>query len=281
MRTVKNVFIDIFRMMSSNLIILIAGLLNTLVIPIILSKSEYGYFRMFYLFLNYVSFLHLGFLDGFLLRNSGISETVLNKNKIKYRSLVQFISIFEFFISLVFIFFSLLSPIEYKFKLILIFIGIYNFFFNLATYYQFMSRVTLNFKRVTIINSIQYLIIIAMICLSLIAHLAGYNFNYLYYFIMMVMSAAVSYYIYMIDYHDFTFGSLNGISDNLKEIKKTFCTGISSMLGFQSYNILLNMDNLFISLLFRSSIYADYSLAYSMVTIIISIITAQIGRAHV
>lgn len=277
MKVVKNVFINVFRMMSSNIIILIAGLLNTLVIPIVLSKSDYGYFRTFYLYLNYVAFLHLGFLDGFLLRNAGASEMFLNKNKQKYKSLVQFITIFEFLISFVFIFITFLAPMEYKVKIILIFLGIYNFYFNLSTYYQFMSRVTLNFKRVTTINAVQYFIIIVLILISWLFDFLGYKVNYLYYFVMMVLAAAVSYYIYVYEYKDFTFGKIDSIKNNFYEIKKTFYTGFSSMLGFQSYNILLNMDNLFTSLLFRSSVYADYSLAYSMVTIVISIITAPSG----
>lgn len=277
MKVVKNVFINVFRMMSSNVIILIAGLLNTLVIPIVLSKSDYGYFRTFYLYLNYVAFLHLGFLDGFLLRNAGASEMFLNKNKQKYKSLVQFITIFEFVISFVFIFITFIAPLEYRVKIILVFLGIYNFYFNLSTYYQFMSRVTLNFKRVTTINAIQYFIIIVLILISWFFDFLGYKVNYLYYFIMMVLAAAVSYYIYVYKYRDFTFGKISSIKNYFFDIKNTFYTGFSSMLGFQSYNILLNMDNLFTSLLFRSSVYADYSLAYSMVTIVISIITAPSG----
>ena len=50
---------------------LIFGLVQSLIIPKYLSTADYGYWQLFLLYMTYVGILHLGFLDGILVRWAG------------------------------------------------------------------------------------------------------------------------------------------------------------------------------------------------------------------
>ena len=55
----------------SNIVVLIGGIVTGFLVPLVLGVNEYGYFKIYTLYLTYTSLLHFGFVDGLLLINAG------------------------------------------------------------------------------------------------------------------------------------------------------------------------------------------------------------------
>ena len=62
---------DVLIFSFGQVVLLIFGLIQSLIIPKYLSTDDYGYWQLFLLCTTYVGILHLGFLDGILVRWAG------------------------------------------------------------------------------------------------------------------------------------------------------------------------------------------------------------------
>ena len=60
-------------------VLLIFGFIQSLIIPKYLSTTDYGYWQLFLLYTTYIGILHLGFLDGILVRWAGKDFEVLRE----------------------------------------------------------------------------------------------------------------------------------------------------------------------------------------------------------
>ena len=57
----------------SNIIKLISSILIAFVIPNLLGLTNYGYYKVFVLYLTYIGLFHFGFIDGIYLKFGGLS----------------------------------------------------------------------------------------------------------------------------------------------------------------------------------------------------------------
>ena len=58
---------DFIVILISNVTILLSNIATGLIIPKLLGVNNYGYYKIFTLYLGYAPLLHLGFVDGILL----------------------------------------------------------------------------------------------------------------------------------------------------------------------------------------------------------------------
>ena len=70
-------------------LLLLFGFIQVLIIPKYLSVQGYGYWQLFMLYASYVGILHLGFIDGILVRWAGKSlDEVGGEIKVAFRFLL-------------------------------------------------------------------------------------------------------------------------------------------------------------------------------------------------
>ena len=264
----KNLFIVVF----SRIISLMSSVAVGFLLPKILSITDYGLYKTFTLYAVYTALLHLGFVDGILLKLSGKEYEALDPAKM--RTLTRFFILFETAISAIILLVgSAMASGEYLF--IVIMLAINMVFVNVTTYYQFVSQAVQRFREYSAKN-----IVIALVKVLFVFILLALNSNGI---------TAVSYRVYLIGlnildlsvmawyvtlYREITFGSGVSIQSLKKEIASIFRSGILLTLAYQVSHLILALDRQFVSLLFSTEEFAVYSFAYNIVSMISTLVSS-------
>lgn len=97
----------IFKVFSANFLQLISSLIVGFFVPAILEIEAYASLKTYSLYVSYVGFLHLGFIDGMYIKYGGKNLREIDKNVLKgeHFSLI----IFQLIISAFFIFLGIIK----------------------------------------------------------------------------------------------------------------------------------------------------------------------------
>lgn len=266
-------FRNLITIMFSNGVLLVSQVLVGIVLPKILTISDFGNYRIFMLYCSYASLLHFGFVDGVLVKYGGINVNSLSKNKLS--QLFSFFFFLEFFISLTIIIVSVFF-FRGKYQLIFFAVGTYTIIFNFVTAFQFLSQALMNFGIVARMNSV--LAILNIINIGLPFLLLNFHvmrkFMYYNYILLYLCSYIIILFIYV--YH-FIF-KIKLIHFTLKckrsDVIEIFKIGLPITIASQIANITLNLDNQFVSLFFSTNEFAIYSFSYNLISLTISIVLA-------
>jgi len=88
---------NIFRVLISNGIVALVGLISSLLLPNLLSIDDYAEYQTFILYIGYVALFHLGFPNGLSIKYAGKSFRSIEKRQLKgeMRLLLIIISAFS------------------------------------------------------------------------------------------------------------------------------------------------------------------------------------------
>lgn len=263
MRSVKR---DIIGVAMSRGLSLLAGIVTGLLLPKLLQLTDYGYVKIFTLYLTYTALLHVGFVDGILLRFAGQAYDALEREKL--RAYTAFFALFQVAVGCALSAAGwLFSDPAYRF--ILQMLGVNMVLVNLTTYYQFLSQATQRFSEYAAKN------LIAAVCKALyvLMLLALQNYGLLgisWRLYLMGLNAidAVMLLWYVWIYREITFGPRAKMRDCADEIRALFRQGILLTLAYQASHLVLILDRQFVSVLYSTDTYAVYSFAYNLVMMI-------------
>lgn len=251
----------------SNIIKLVSSILIAFVIPNILGLTNYGYYKIFILYLTYIGLFHFGFIDGIYLKYGGLEYDQLDKKS--FRSYFRFLLYLELLISIVGIIITvLLVDGEKKIIFLLLFLNLIAI--NLTTYYQFISQITSRFKEYStrlIVLSITNILIVALM----------YFMNISDYRIYIGLIVFVNYLLliwYMYTYRDITFGRNGRIKHLKKDIICFFITGVPLLLANLAATFVITVDKQIVEILFPVEVFGVYSFAYSMLSMITVVVSA-------
>lgn len=263
---------DLVMVILSNIIVLLSSILTGFIIPKLLGITEYGYYKIFSLYLGYVGLLHFGFVDGILLCFAGKEYSELDKKK--FRRYTVFFFEFQLSIAVIIIVFGLFFlPVTYKYMFFLL--GIDVICVNLTTYYQFISQSTMRFKELSTIKTLLAIgKIILVLLLLYIKHIYNYIVDANIYITGLVVIDAVLLLWYIITYKEITFGEKNTLRQCLNEIKGFFINGIILTLSYQTAQIIFLLDRQFVSAFFDTDSYSVYSFAYSLIAMVTTVVSA-------
>lgn len=270
----KNIIKSVIDLMISNILLLSISVLSSFITPVILGHEGYGYYRIFTLYISYVPLLHLGFIDGVLIRNAGRKYNSMSLKK--FRTYSKFIISLELIISLIIVLVSFFINLNFIEREIYIAIAVYSFLFNSVTYFQFFSKCILKFKQLALVTRMQsfinlFFLILAFILFKL--YIAKVDVSY-YLFYMNVTLLIILIY-YLVIYKKIVFGKSKSIIKEKNNILVFFKIGFSLMISYQITLLLINADNQFISVFFNISQYANYAFAYSLGSILVSVFGAM------
>lgn len=274
----RRVLYSIIIVMISNMLKLFSGIFVGFIIPKIMGGNNYGYYKTYTLYLNYIGIFNLGFIDGIYLIYAGKNYNELDKRS--FRLYTRFLSIMEFFISLVICLSSLIF-INTEYCFLLFFTGLTLLGNNITYHYQFISQVTGRFKELSIRTSlIAILQIIAVgILFVLYKNSVFVELNYKVYIIIYTVIIELMTVWYVITYRDITFGSCNSLKDEKKNILLFFKVGFPLLVANVTANLLLSFDRQFVNILvslghYQMSDYGVYAFAYNMLSLITTVIAA-------
>lgn len=268
-KTVK----DFSMVLSSNLLVLLSNVLTGLVIPRLLGVTNYGYYRIFTLYLGYTALLHFGFVDGILLFHAGEDYSTINKYK--FRRNTQFFAKTQIIVSLLIILVSIVI-FEGIYKFIFLMIGVDSFVTNMTSYYQYVSQCTMRFKELSarkVYQAVLRIFITVLFFLFYWCGLIGSLSAYVYISCLVAINAILLIW-YISTYREITFGKGEKLHDNFGEIINYYKLGIVLTIAFQVANLIFNLDRQFVSILYDTETYAVYSFAYSLISMATTVIGA-------
>lgn len=261
-RTIKN----IVGVTLSNLCILVSGVFVSFIIPKVLGVLQYGYYKTFTLYANYIGILTFGISEGLYLKYSGTKYQDLNKEKIRTISLIFFA--FEIIAAIFILFLAFFLTNENR--IIFIFLSIYMLEMNLTTYYQYIAQMTLRFKDYSFRNIIRAsLTILSCLIMVLIYFNNGKNsVSFIYYLYFTVGISTVLLLIYIFKFKDITFGKHENIASVKEDLLIFFKIGFPFLIANLCSTLILNIDRQFVLYLFETETYSIYAFAYNMISLI-------------
>ena len=274
MKSTSNSFIkDSISIISSNIFLLLSGVLNGIILPKIMGVTQYGYYKVFSLYAGYIALLHFGFVDGMLLKYGGMDSSKINIKML--RSITRFFIGLQFFVSFI-IFIISISFLKNIYRYIFCALSFFIIIYNLQIYFQYFSQAIMNFKLISKINILQSLLVSSIIVVNWIFFINNKIVKlYAMHYIALYESVfAIVLIIFLRVYRRLWLGEVYSYHKIACEIKELFVIGMPVMLSSQIASIILNLDNQIISIFFSPRVFGIYSFAYSLMMVITTVVSA-------
>lgn len=135
---------SIMQVLSANMFVTIIGILQTFLLPLILSPLEYGYWSLYLLYVSYAGFILFGFCDGFYLKHGGITYKNLDKQLFSFFHLV--LLIYLIIVLLVWELIIMINISDDRQRNVLLLIGVGGFLLALRSYFVLLNQAMARFK---------------------------------------------------------------------------------------------------------------------------------------
>lgn len=264
----RNLFVVLF----SRIISLLSSVAVGFLLPKILSITDYGFYKVFTLYAVYTALLHLGFVDGILLKLSGREYKEIDAQRM--RTLTRFFVLFESLISVAILLVgSIVASGDYLF--IVVALALNMVFVNITTYYQFISQAVQRFGEYSAKN-----IVISVVKVLFVLGLWALNasnaaeVSYKFYLIGLNVFDFLIMIWYITIYRDITFGKCESFNSVKKDIVSIFKSGILLTLAYQVSHLILALDRQFVNFLFSTEEFAVYSFAYNIVSMVSTMVSS-------
>ena len=265
---------DFFKVVLSNATVLASSIITALIIPKLMGASNYGYYKVYTLYMSYTALFHFGFVDGVLLKHAGQEYDILDKKA--FRLNTKFYIVFQAIVSMIISFVAVLF-FSGVYRFVAFAIAVDTFSINVTTYYQFISQSTMRFNELSKRKILYAIFKLCATCFIIVLYRTGYisDVPCQLYISAIVFINAILMLWYVFTYRDITFGERNNFKESWKSLRDYFTTGIALTLAFQVANLVLSLDQQFVSLLLDSATYGIYAFAYS----ILNMATTVMGAA--
>lgn len=242
---------------------LAAGVVTGLLLPKLLTVSDYGYLKIFTLYLTYTALLHFGFVDGILLKFAGRDYEMLCREQL--RTYTCFFALFQVVVGCALSAAGLLFH-DPAYRFVLQMLGVNMVLVNLTTYYQFISQATQRFSEYSAKQLLAAVLKAGLVIALLVLQSSGVlEASYRLYIIALNGIDGVMLLWYVWIYRDITFGPGLPLKELHGEIRELFKQGILLTLAYQVSHLVLVLDRQFVSVLYPTDTYAVYSFAYNLV----------------
>lgn len=262
---IKNALINLLKVSSSNIIIMLSGILVGLLLPKILGIADYGYYRTFTLYTSYVGLFHFGFSDGIYLKYGGKRYDELDEGQFRLYS--RFIIGLELIISLLILAFAMIF-LSHQYRFIFVCVGIYLVVNNITSYYQMISQITGRFNELSTRNILQSTLTSVILILLLVIHnISDKSISYRTYTIttLIINGLLACWYVYT--YRDIVFGKIK--TAFYRESMWSFIVlGFPLTISNLCSTLILTIDRQFVNVLFSTKVYAIYAFAYNLLALV-------------
>ena len=258
----------------TNVLIGVSGIAAGFFVPKALGVNGYGYYKLFSLYGSYASFLLFGVTNGIYLNYAGRSRSDISIEKMRFVSRSVIISQFLIAVLLGFVSFIFI-PFDTNIFLIVISLGLYVLFFNVLNYFTIVAQSTLEFNKIILKNVVSgSLSLIFSISIFVLYKITGVYVKFeIYLALILLLYFALAFWI-STEYRTLIFGKTCSWKEGLIEIKDLVRLGIVMMIANFISSIFLHIDLQFVSILFPIDVFSVYSFAYSIVSLIITVVAS-------
>ena len=256
---------DVLVYSFGQILLLIFGLIQSLIIPKYLPTADYGYWQLFLLYTAYVGILHFGFLDGILVRWAGREFKEIRPEvpaAFRFLLLEQFLIVGILGLVLVAINFPSLDV-----ALAVLANGI---IVNFLMFFTFTAQAVKQFKLVTAANISKG----AIFLLLVLGLFFGGVFGYKYLYIATIVAGTVILILLIVYLRDSLFSQTTCTKSLWGYGKENISIGVFVLLSNFITILLMTIDRLTVGSFFTITQFAQYTFAISMCTIVVAFVSA-------
>ncbi len=239
---------------------IIGSIILGLIVPKFIPQLQYAYWRTYLLYVGYVGILHLGLLDGIVLRYSKYDYEELNSNKMQsqFQFLLLLTSLFSLFIIIMAnIYFQGIN------KIIIYLISISVIVKNINAYTSFLFQTTNRIKYYALLAVLHRIIYIVII----LALLVGKSDYFVGFCLADIMADLVSVLIICRKNKGLYFGKAIPFFDMLAESWNNISSGILLMIANWSAMLLLSSATMVIQWHWDAITFAKIAFGFSLANI--------------
>lgn len=258
---------------GGNAFYLLGHVLTGFLVPLILPVDEYGYYKVYTLYISYYGLLNFGFVDGLLLQFAGMDYDQLDRKSI--RRYTRFFWTAEAAAGCVITLFALVF-LHGQTKMILVFVAIGSFFTNVTLYYQYLSQAVSRFKEFSlrkIFGVVCSILALGITYAFIILRDSGKN-SFVVLIASSIFLAALLLLWYIYTYREVSFGAAYPLAQEKKTIFSMIKKGLLMTAAYEAYRFMLLLDRQFVSLLFDIETYARYAFAYNILSSVTAVVTS-------
>lgn len=246
---------NIIRVLFANFFTAIIGLLTGLIIPALLPLDSYSDIKTYMLYVSYIGLLHFGFIDGMYIKYGGKDIKEIDKNILKGEHNI-FLAI-EMVMTLVIIMISILM----KNKIILL-LAISIIPTNIVSFHNLFYQSTGQFKKFAFSS---YLYSAIYLILNIILLFFVKSKNYVPYCIAGIIANTITG-VYL--EYNFVKKNLHLKSVYMKSQLNNIKVGIIILFANLSLVLFYGIDRWFVKIFYDNKVFAYYSFAISLLTLI-------------
>ena len=254
---------NVAKVLFSNAMLALVGLINSFLFPIILTVNEYAYYQQYILYVSYINICHLGIASGMFLNYAGKEYSSVNKKQYKSEIylLLLVLSIFSLF--------GLIATGVSGSKLLL-FVVLTIIPQCVIASFQSLYQAWERFTEYSIINALPKIIftIVSIIVFVSIKQLTGD--------IVVIIYLAIQWIIcmyFIFEFVNFTRGYKSNYLFSV-ENKNTTINGFLIMFGNYVNLLFHSIDKQFVNILYSTLSFAQYSFAMATQNIMMIFITS-------
>jgi len=256
---------DVLIYSIGQVLLLIFGLIQSLIIPKYLSTADYGYWQLFLLYTTYVGILHFGFLDGILVRWAGKEFTDIKQEiPVAFRFLLmeQFLVVGVLTVVVI--------TIDLPFPELGLAVLANAIIVNILMFFIFTAQAVKRFKLVTAVNISKG----AFFLLLVIWLFAGGKFGYGDLYLATIVTGSILLILFAVYLRDSLLSRATSGKLLRKYGKENISIGIFVLLGNFTAVLLTTADRLAVGSFFPITQFAQYTFAMSMCAVVIMFVQA-------
>lgn len=255
---------DLVIVTGGNVLYLLAQIAVGLLLPLAMSVDDFGYYKVYTLYLTYCGLLHFGLVDGMLLKFGGQGYNSLDKKR--FRSYFRCFSVLEL-LSGVFIVLISLAFLKDEMRYIIIGVSLSMILSNLTLFFQYLSQATSRFKEFALLKGANAsLILVCVLVFLAVKHFSGTDTDFMTLIASLIVISTVILACYLMVYRDIIWGKALPFRVIKNDIAEMIKMGIVMTLAYEASRLVLLIDRQFVSVLFSVEVYARYAFAYNILS---------------
>lgn len=277
MSSKKKAFADLLKVVISNIIALLSGILVGFVIPKIMGFSDYGYYKTYSLYAVYTGLLHFGISDGIYFYFSGKNFDEIDQRKL--HSVIVFVFFLEALISVIGISVSLFFVPNNPYGLIFIFVFLFNFFAHVETVLSLVCQATKQFSFPSLMNSVKSVLDILGVAILylLYKYQDSYQVSFWLYCTIVVSTMAIESLCFVVKMWGVIFHKGQDKKQTETDLFLMLKLGFPIMIANLTSSLIMSVYKQFVSIFYPveiSNVFSIFSFAYSVLGLITAVTSA-------
>ena len=261
----KKALKNIIGVTLSNCSTILAGVMIGFVIPKIFTVSDYGLYKTFTLYTNYIGLFSIGIIDGIVLDYGMYDYEELDRRK--FRGFFKWYILVHAIVCVILLSISFFTGDRDR-TFIIVALAADILAVNTTGYYQQISQITQRFRELSLRKILQSIANILVVGALLLVSIRGGSVGYQIYIIIHIAVCMLLTIWYVYTYREISFGKGASLRETGREIGHLIKIGFPLLFANLCSTLILTLDRQFVNVLFTNTEYAVYAFAYNMLSLV-------------